>query len=113
MKIGKIAIASLLSGLLSACGGHGYEGTWKATSDNAMLEKLISQSGAGTLVIGDDFIEANGQRNNVDEIFTRESGGKQYLVFAKGEDEQTFEITDDDNLEIGQMGVTLTYKRAD
>ena len=113
MKAGKLLIAGLMAGILSACGGHGYEGTWKATSDNAMQEKLINQAGGGTMVIGEDYIEANGQRNQVDDIFTRESAGKQYLVFAKDGEEQVFEINDEDNLEIGQMGVTLTYTRAD
>ena len=87
----KLIAASAVALLLSACGGHKFEGEFQI--------KAMGIPG-GTLVIGSDYIEKDGVRNELDKIFERESSdGKKYLVMVnKQGQEEAWEIVDDNTL---------------
>lgn len=99
-----------VSFLLTACGGHGYEGTYEAKT-NTGLESLLGNSQDRSVVIGADFIEADGSREEYEEIFVRESGNKKYLVFKSdsGSSEEAWKIKDEDTLiqDLGLFKVEL------
>ncbi|GGW78993.1 hypothetical protein [Alteromonas halophila] len=109
MKLRFLAIAAI-SLLLTACGGHGYEGTWKIGGGG--MDKMLAMVGqSGTLIIGDDYVESSGQRTEFD-IFVRESGDKKYLVMEdESGSEDVFEIVDEDTLMQNAGFVKLTLKR--
>lgn len=111
MKFLRLAAIGLSATIIAACGGHGYEGKWEIEAGNSVFTKTMVQSGAGSFILGDDYIEANGKRNSFDEIFVRESDGKKYLVMSKDGDEKSIEIVDDQTLQQDMGMVTLTYKR--
>ena len=101
-------------GLLTACGGHGYEGTYEAKS-NTGLDDLFGNSEDRRLEIGTDYIEADGSRETFDEIFVRESAGKQYLVFKSedGGSEEAWAIKDEDTLVQDAGFFKIELKRVD
>lgn len=111
MKLLRIAAISAAAAVLSACGGHGFEGKWQVESDNPLVVAAMKQSGASNFNIGDDYLEANGQRNQLDDIFVRESEGKSYLVFVNDEDEQAMEIIDDNTLQQSMGPLSITFVR--
>lgn len=52
-----------------------------------------------TLTIGNDYVEQDGKRVEMDEIFVRENNGRQYLVFkSENKSEDAMEIFDDGSL---------------
>ena len=106
MKFLRLAAIGLSTALLAACGGHGYEGKWELESDNPTILQTMKLAGAGSFTLGDDYIEANG-RNNLDEIFVRESDGKKFLIMVKDDEEKAIEIIDDDTLrqEMGMFSI--------
>lgn len=115
MKL-KLVCAVVLSAFLSACGGHGFEGKWKIQMvDDGMggtFAKMAQKlAGASIFIIGDDYIESNGKRHDVD-ISIRESNDKRYLVM-KGDngDEQVFLIKDDNTLVQGNGFASVNYSR--
>lgn len=115
MNIVLKSVATLaVSFLLTACGGHGYEGTYE-TKTNTGLDSLLGNSQDRSIVIGADFIEADGSREEYEEIFVRESGNKKYLVFKSenGSYEEAWKIKDEDTLiqDLGLFKVEL--KRVD
>lgn len=107
MNFFRLAAIGLSSALLAACGGHGYEGKWELESDNPTILQTIKLAGAGSFTLGDDYIEVNGQRNNLDEIFVRESDGNKFLIMVKDDEEKAIEIIDDDTLrqEMGMFSI--------
>ena len=80
--------------LLYACGDHGYEGQYRLSADGAdgLFGSMASAMGVQEIIIGHDFVEANGSREVYDEIFVRESGDDAYLVFKRGESEEAWRI---------------------
>lgn len=84
MKVIKWSLIIFITSILFGCGGHDFEGEF-------------SSDVIGKLTIGPDYIEAQGQRKNF-EIFTRESDGKEYLVFKNENSEDAWEIVDEDKL---------------
>lgn len=96
MKIIKWLSIVFISSILFGCGGHGFEGEF-------------SSDFAGKMTIGPDYIENNGQRQNFDEIFVRESDNKEYLVFKLKEAEEAWEIIDDDHL-VKRLGKRVIMK---
>jgi hypothetical protein len=112
----KLVCAVVLSALLSACGGHGFEGKWKMQIANdamggALAKMAQKLAGDTTLIIGDDYIESNGQRHEVD-ISIRESDDKRYLVMKDDNDnEQIFLIKDDNTLVQGNGFASINFKR--
>ena len=115
MKTIKILAVTLCITLLSACGSHGYEGTYKMdTSKKGGMGSLLGGFGVSTsFTIGTDYIEAEGQRTEVDEIFVRESGGKKYLVLKTEAGEDTFTIVDDKTLLQGNAMMSFRFVRVD
>lgn len=108
---------ALVSAFLVGCGGHNFEGEWKASFDSALtksgsMDRFASMMGSNEpLVIGDDYIERGGQRLEL-EIFERESAGKKYLVMkTESGDEDVFTIVDDNTLYQGTDLISVTYKR--
>ncbi|WP_286235372.1 hypothetical protein [Thalassotalea sediminis] len=111
MKLLKSTLLSSLLLLLTACGGHGFEGTYTSKVDSTLMQGMVNGLPKTTLVIGDNFIENNGNRVIVDEIFIRESAGKEYLVFKYGQQEQVLNIIDSDTLQQDMGMVKVTFKR--
>lgn len=110
MKTMKFITASALTAFLAACGGHGFEGDYESSgkiNSGGMALNLPKQQ----LTIGDDFMEANGQREIYDEIFVRETGDIEYLVLSKDKQEVSLKIINDKTLAMGVGGVEMTYKR--
>ncbi|WP_334019357.1 hypothetical protein [Alteromonas sp. S015] len=110
MKFRAIGLVLAIS-LLTACGGHGFEGQWKMDAGKTTNKYMHMAGVDNTLTIGDDFIESEGTRVEMD-IFTRESNDKNYLIF-KTEDgrEQGYEIIDNDTLISGRGFAAIRYKR--
>ena len=112
MKMFKCFSMLGLVALLSACGGHGFEGEYKAKSDAGMMGNVVSMMGADHITIGADFFEMAGNRTKMKDIFIRKSNGKEYLVFqTPSGQEDAWEIIDDNTLLNGQGGMNLTYIR--
>ncbi len=107
----KKACISLFALVLAGCGGHGFEGTYSATSDDSMVNQMIKSTGGSTIIIGEDYLEAEGERTEVDEIFVRESNDKRYLIIVKDGEEESFEIIDDETLRIAMGPIGLNYVR--
>lgn len=107
---------ALISAFLVGCGGHDYEGEWKASFDSQLaksggMDRFAKMMGTDApLVIGSDYIERNGERVDV-EIFERQSAGKQYLVMKSEDGEDVFTIVDDNTLYQGNGLISVTYKR--
>lgn len=111
MKLIKYASIVTLLGTLVGC-GHGYEGEYelKTGSSNEFINAIAGAVGGQQLVvIGSDYIESNGQRMEYDDIFVRESGETNYLVFEVEESEETWKIIDENTLlqGAGLMSVKL------
>lgn len=100
MKLLKYMMVIALATLLSACGGHDFEGVYetRAGSDNELLNSFAEMTSGGKLVIGPDYIESQGKRTLFDEIFERESAGERYLVFKTGETEAVWKVVDENTL---------------
>lgn len=109
MKVKTLLIAPITA-LLVACGGHDFEGKYEtkvAESVGAMGIKMPKQ----TLIIGEDFMEANGQRQTFDEVFVRDLGGTDYLIFKNGDQEMGLKVIDDDTLAMGTGITSVKYAR--
>lgn len=115
MKFTKLAAVAVLSTILSACGGSGYEGSYNISikGGNAMASKMAQMAmGSGQLIIGDNYIESSGQRTEFEDISVRKSGDASYLVFKSKAGEETLQIIDDNTLEKKTPMFTLQYKKA-
>lgn len=107
------AILLSLTLLLAACGGHGFEGKYESKVESGMLGNMANMMPQSTLIIGSDYIESDGKRVEMDEIFVRDSNGKEYLVLKRGESEEVFEIADDKVL-VQDMGMMkIKFVRVD
>lgn len=118
MKLFKISSILALLMLLAACGGHGYEGTYQVElggdKDNpfgAFLKMAGDMMEKPTLIIGDDYIESDGERSEFDEIFVRDSHGKKYLVMKTKDDETAWQIIDDNTLQVKEGFVSYKLIR--
>jgi hypothetical protein len=111
MKIIKYLVPLIAIVMLSAC-GHGYEGKYEAQFDDA-TGLMSALQGPQIFIIGDDYIEMDGQRTSLDDIFVRESDGQRYLVFKDGEEEDAFKIVDENTLVQGNDFLSMTFKRVD
>jgi len=111
----KYSTIIMLIGLLIGC-GHGFEGEYK-TSTGSSIEFLDtfadSISGNETLVIGSDYIESAGERTLYDEIFVRQSGSTQYLIFVEDGQEQAWKIIDKKTLQKGTDIINIRLTRVD
>ncbi len=115
MKFAKIASVAVLSAILTACGGSGYEGTYTISlkGGNEMMKKMAQMAiGSGQLIIGDNYIESNGQRTEFEDILVRKSGDASYLVFKSKGGEEALQIIDKDTLEKKTPAFTLQYKKS-
>ena len=118
----KVYVSIVLVFLISACGGHGYEGKYTMKVEEGAMAELFRTSGQEHLLqeniveIGTDFQEGAGQRTTFDNIFEREKDGKKELVFVltveNTKQELPYEIIDDNTLraDFGN-GLTYIYKR--
>lgn len=117
MKKIKLLAVSALVLALSACGGHSYEGTYKmdTSKESGGLGALAGAFGAADveLVIGDDYIESDGQRTEFDEIIVRESGSNKYLVMKSGDQEESLIIVNDNTLEQGNGMMRVRFVKVD
>ncbi|WP_462160182.1 hypothetical protein [Pseudoalteromonas sp. GB56] len=107
MQYVKYSLIILTTLFMLGCGGHGFEGHYVSTSDNKVFNALSELAGVKKIYIGENFIEADGQRTEFDEIFVRELKSGDYLVFKSGNDEQTWLIEDGDVLvrDLGLMSL--------
>lgn len=99
MKFIKVLVIAALVATLSACGGHGYEGTYKSEVTSKGFGSMAGMMPNMTLTIGSGYVEQDGKRVEMDEIFVRENNGRQYLVFkSENNREEAMEIFDDGSL---------------
>lgn len=94
--------------LLSACGGHGFEGKYEVNTKAEYIGNVASPD----MLIGEDYIEVQGKRTDL-EIFTRDTETGNYLVLkipSNGQ-EKALEIIDNDTLKQKIGGVTVTFTR--
>lgn len=108
----KSILVALVCTLLVACGGHGYEGEYKFASsgeDDLLSGFTELLAGDQIIVIGENYIDNDGVRDEYDEIFVRESGSKQYLIFVANGQEESWQILDDKTLmqDAGLMKITI------
>lgn len=111
MKLVKRIFITMLCLSLLACGGHGFEGTYKSSVDSEMLNQMMSKLPQSTLTIGSDYIESNGRRAEVEEIFVRESNGKEFLIIKIGKKEESLEIIDKNTLQQNLGMAKIVFKR--
>ncbi|GAA6132567.1 hypothetical protein [Halopseudomonas sabulinigri] len=113
MQLLKTLCLLALPVLLTACGGHDFEGVYesRAGSDNDALNSIAELVGGEKLVIGPDYIETQGKRTEFDDIFERESAGERYLVFKTGEHEEVWRVVDDRTLMKGAGLVNIKLIR--
>ncbi len=110
MKKMSVVLAMVL--VLMGC-KNGFEGeyTAKTGSDNEVLSNIAQYAPQDNIVIGEGYIDVEGKRTQFDKIFERKSGGKRYLVFSKGGNEEVWKIVDDNTL-IQEKGLlNITYER--
>ncbi len=100
MNFIKLASVVALAGALVGCGDHGYEGEYqaKAGSANEFMNAFAGSVGSQSLVIGTDYIESEGERQEFEEIFVRESGADKYLIFKDDGSEEAWKILDENTL---------------
>lgn len=115
MKFMKFSAVIALAALLSACGGHDFEGVYetRAGSSNEALASLAQLVTGDKLEIGPDYIESQGKRTTFDDIFERESAGDRYLVFKTGENEMVWKVVDDKTLLQGEDIMNIRLVRVD
>ena len=111
MKLIKYLFVVMLSVSLFACGGHGYEGTYQSSVDSKMMNQYMNKMPKSTMTIGPDYVESNGSRTEVDEIFVRESNSKKYLIIKMGDNEQVLEIVDENTLQQDMGMMKIKFKR--
>ncbi|MBV0932839.1 hypothetical protein [Marinobacterium weihaiense] len=99
MKQLRLLLISMMVLVLLGC-SHGYEGTYKVevSSVGVNLGELMPDT---RIVIGRDYLESDGERTQLDDIFVRESGGSRYLVLKTDGKEDAWKIIDDTTLERG------------
>jgi len=105
-KFLKVLLASVVLLSLTACGGHGFEGTYRTSVDSTnpnselvQYQKNIAKN--NILIIGDNFMEAKGKRSFFEEITVREVDDKEFLVFIEAnKKESLFEIVNGDQLRL-------------
>lgn len=102
-----------LTAILLGC-GHGFEGEYseQVGSSVELLNAFAQIAGGKTIVIGPNYIDADGIRTDFKDIFVRESGSQKYLVFVKEDGtEEAWKIVDDQTLIRGGELVSITLKR--
>lgn len=99
--------------LISACGGHDFEGTYESrvVTDNNMVAAMTKGLVGLKVTIGKDYIESEGNRRPLNSIVVRESGGEKYLVMTSGQDEEVMKIVDKNTLEQKQGLATFQLVR--
>lgn len=108
----KVIVLAIFVMTLTACGSHGYEGTYKMDTSSGISKMLGAFGGSDiTMVIGSDYTSTNGEKVELDEIFVRESGGKKYLVFKLDDAEDVMLILNDTTLSQGAGLVSISYKK--
>ncbi len=113
MKFKKLAILAIATLALTACGEHGYEGSYSVkTEDNAMGSMMASMGGAAKFNLGTDYVESLGVRSELDDVIVRESGGKKYLILKKDGAEQAYEIINDNTIALDGGFVKIVYERS-
>lgn len=111
MKLSKLLFVFFVFLALTACGGHDFEGeyTVQSSSSNELVAGLVGMAGIPTIVIGSDYVESDGEREEYDSIFVKKSGSSSYLVLESGGQEETLRIVDKNTLSKGSgfTGVKL------
>lgn len=113
MQLKKV-FATLALLWLTGCGGHGFEGEYTEQTGSALevLNAFAQLAGGRTVVIGPDYLDAEGIRTQFKDIFVRESGSQKYLVFKKDDSsEEAWKVIDSDTLQRGGDLVSMTLKR--
>lgn len=111
MKKLRLLLLSMITLVLVGC-GHGYEGTYKVevSSVGVNLGDLMPDT---RIVIGSDYVESDGERTQMDDIFVRESGGNRYLVLKSDGKEDAWKVIDDKTLERGNGFAKARMVRVD
>ncbi len=109
MRLVKQFLILAISVALLGC-SHGFEGEYQQSASTPLLDGVGIQS--GTLVIGDDYIESEGQRTEFEKIFVRKSGSEKYLVLkGKNSEEVAWKIVDENTLMQRNGLINVTLKR--
>ena len=118
MKLTKWFVVVGLCLSLLGC-GHGFEGEYSAKSPSLDIVNGFANAlgvsnvvGSQKIVIGPDYVETEGKRENYSKIFVRESGSEKYLIFKSAENEEAWKIVDDNTLVTGENTIaSVTLKR--
>lgn len=110
---GFFGIVILLTLALLGCsdGGHGYEGSWETAT--VIDLGFHQEQTVETIILGKDYIENNGNRQNFEKIFGRESAGTKYLVMLQDNEEMAFKVSEGGKrltATNGPMTITMTKK---
>ena len=109
MKIKKLKLLIILAvcAVISACGGHSFEGKYSQSTGNKIADGLL---GGAEFVIGPDYVIKDGDRRKMKDIFVRKEDGVEYLVFVTEEGrEQSLEIIDANTL-VMKTGTSINLK---
>lgn len=63
------------------------------------------------VIIGSDYIESDGERQEMNRIFVRESEGQRYLVMASNNEEEAWKIMDNRTLMVQDGMITMKMVR--
>lgn len=118
----KLCVSIVLVFLLSACGGHGYEGKYTLKMEEGPMSELLRSTGKGHLLeekiieIGTDYQYGDGQRAEYENVFVREKSNAKELVFIlkidNGTQEIAYTIVDDNTLRLDAgNNMIFMYKR--
>jgi hypothetical protein len=112
MKSTKCALFIALLTTLIGC-GHGYEGEYQSGIEysNEYMNKVAGSAVNNKIILGKDYVVSQQQRKEFDEIFVRESGQEQYLVFKHEDTEELWKIVDKDTLLQSNEYMTIKLKR--
>lgn len=96
--------------ILSGCGGHGFEGEYKAKVESVFGSGFDSffndeSSSESNLIIGKDFIKVDGERIDFDSISVRDNK----LVLETEDSEDFMTIVNEKTLILDQGVVSITY----
>lgn len=113
MKFIKYLCIFAFVGVLAGCGKHGFEGEYelKTGSSNEMISEFAGLVAPNRIVIGRNYVESQGKRQEFDDIFVRKSGSERYLVFKTGKSEEVWKILDEKTLIFGNELIQFKYVR--
>lgn len=114
MQKTKTLLLSLVAAVMLTGCGHGFEGDYSPEFDtgDTATDKQLHDNYPDVITIGDNYVEADGERDTYDEVKVRDTDEGKLLVFKKGDKEENWKIVDNSTLEQNTAyGGTVTLNR--